>query len=496
MSNVFIVIESLEDWSAYYPSEEIITFNDYVDSSYSYEKRGLVINLCDTYNYLDKSYYCSLIAEARGQRVIPSLETISTLNHPQTYNTPLNHWSKRIDKNLTIDASTCDDFHFDCFFGETQNEVIKNLAKHIFSAYPIPIMRVELKKLSNTWTLNKITPIQLKDLKPEQEDLFASALDQFTKKVWRKPRTPKNYRYDLAILYNPTEKLPPSNKKALQNFIKAGKKLGIEVDLIQPSDFYRLSEYDALFIRETTSTVNHTYAFASKAQKEDMVVIDDPQSILRCTNKVYLAKLLEQNGIHTPKTMIIADNNAETMDHAVRALGLPIVLKVPDGSFSVGIEKANTVEEFHTLVHKLLSQSQMIIAQEYLYTEYDWRIGVLAKAPLFACQYFMVKNHWQIYQHQNNAKTHSGNFQCFDVQDVPKAVIRTAVKAANLIGSGLYGVDLKFIKDKVYVIEINDNPNIDAGVEDIILGDAVYDQVLNEFVRRLEMKRLSYVATA
>ena len=45
---------------------------------------------------------------------------------------------------------------------------------------------------------------------------------------------------------------------------------------------------------------------------------------------------------------------------------------------------------------------------------------------------------------------------------------------ANLIGDGLYGVDLKQAGDKVVVIEVNDNPNIDCGVEDVYLGDDLY----------------------
>ena len=51
-------------------------------------------------------------------------------------------------------------------------------------------------------------------------------------------------------------------------------------------------------------------------------------------------------------------------------------------------------------------------------------------------------------------------------------MLNTALKAANLIGDGLYGVDLKQIGKKVYVIEVNANPNIDAGMEDQILKDA------------------------
>jgi len=64
-------------------------------------------------------------------------------------------------------------------------------------------------------------------------------------------------------------------------------------------------------------------------------------------------------------------------------------------------------------------------------------------------------------------------------------VINTAMRAANLIGRGLYGVDLKEVGDRCYVIEVNCNPNIDAGNEDQILGDALYREVMGVYARRI-----------
>ncbi len=59
-------------------------------------------------------------------------------------------------------------------------------------------------------------------------------------------------------------------------------------------------------------------------------------------------------------------------------------------------------------------------------------------------------------------------------------------RAANLIGNGLYGVDVKQSGDQYYVIEVNDNPNIDAGVEDAILKQEIYRRIMAVFLRRIE----------
>ena len=68
-------------------------------------------------------------------------------------------------------------------------------------------------------------------------------------------------------------------------------------------------------------------------------------------------------------------------------------------------------------------------------------------------------------------------------------VLEAAMNAANLIGDGLYGVDVKQIGERAVVIEVNDNPSIDDGVEDAVLGDALYQQILGDFVRRLDEQR-------
>ena len=75
------------------------------------------------------------------------------------------------------------------------------------------------------------------------------------------------------------------------------------------------------------------------------------------------------------------------------------------------------------------------------------------------------------------------------LEDVPPQVIKVALAAARLIGNGLYGVDVKERDGQVYVIEVNDNPNLESGVEDAILGAELYRRILAELVRRIELRR-------
>ena len=68
-------------------------------------------------------------------------------------------------------------------------------------------------------------------------------------------------------------------------------------------------------------------------------------------------------------------------------------------------------------------------------------------------------------------------------------MLKIATKAAKLIGNGLYGLDIKQSGNRIVIIEINDNPSIDAGVEDRFLGGELYTLIMQEFLSRMEEKR-------
>ena len=105
---------------------------------------------------------------------------------------------------------------------------------------------------------------------------------------------------------------------------------------------------------------------------------------------------------------------------------------------------------------------------------------------LYVCRYYMSRGHWQIVDH-SKGKVREGAFDTLPLDEAP-TVKQTAPEAANAIGNGLYGVDLKQVGRKVLVIEVNDNPNIDGGVEDKVAGTALYQRIMREFLRRLEAR--------
>ncbi len=491
MADHIILVENPTDWKAHFPNLPVVAAKDYLAKpEYSSTGRNLrVLNLCRSYRYLSVGYYCSLLAEARRHRVIPSVRTLNDLSRKSIYSLDIGDLDDHVQQVLgkPRPGFTATAFELDIFFGQCAVKEMQELARQLFDVFRSPMLRVEFR-LQGQWRIATLKALHLHSLSTEQEEMFMGALTTYLSRRWRQPRARSNYRYDLAILHNPKESLPPSNPKALQQFIKAGREGGVNVELIEKKDYGRLAEFDALFIRETTGIDHYTYQFAKKAESEGMVVIDDPDSILKCTNKVYLDELLRTHRIRTPKTVIVRRDNLERVDSEIP---YPIVLKIPDGSFSRGVFKVNDRAGLLDVASKLFKSSDLVLAQEFLYTEFDWRVGILNKTPLFVCQYFMSKEHWQIYNHEPGQKrgVREGDSKTFRVEDAPEIVVKTALKAAGLIGNGFYGVDLKQTAKGIVVIEINDNPNIDQGIEDAVLKEDLYRKVIEDLVWRLDRKR-------
>ena len=208
---------------------------------------------------------------------------------------------------------------------------------------------------------------------------------------------------------------------------------------------------------------------------------------MRCSNKIYQNELFKRNKIRTPKTNVYVKSIFK--DNELDEVSFPVVIKQPDSAFSLGITKADNKEEMILALKRLFQKSDMIISQEFLYSEFDWRIGVLDNLPLFACKYYMTKGHWQIYIWNGDAEETSGHSETIPINEVPSHVLESALKAAALVGDGFYGVDLKDIDGKVYLIEVNDNPNVDVGVEDVVLKEKLYEMIIDSIYKRIEISR-------
>lgn len=478
-----VVVDSRADWPLQIPGMQIVTAWEYLSlEPDSVAPKARVYNLCRSFGYQTTGYYVSLLAGARGHRPLPDITTIQDLKLAESPSVLNDEIEELIQTSLARIGSA--EYVLNVYFGNSPSKRHERLARALFNLFPAPLLQATFVYRGEEWRVDTLGPIALGEVPASHHELmYQAARTYFTRR--RMPRARKDSsRYDLAILVNEDEKEPPSNARALKLFERAAEKLGFEVDFIDKSDYGHVAEYDALFIRETTAVNHHTYRFARRAAREGLIVVDDPVSILRATNKVFLSELMDRHRIPQPKTLLIHRGN---VSHVARELGFPCVLKQPDSQFSKGVIKVENEAELKRETRELLERSDLIIAQSFEPTEYDWRVGVLDGEPLYACRYYMAQGHWQVVKREG-AAIHEGNHETIDVKDVPKNVLAIAVQAARAVGRSLYGVDLKQFGNVVKVVEVNDNPNIDFGVEDLFLKDALYQKIMDFFLRRLEAR--------
>jgi glutathione synthase/RimK-type ligase-like ATP-grasp enzyme len=477
-----VVVDQLNDWPVDIPGVDVATAWDYLTQQDFTRLRGArVYNLCRTFSYQTTGYYVSLLAGARGHRILPDIATVQDLKLAESPSVLNDEIEELMQKSLARLGS--EEYILNVYFGESPYVRHEKLARALFNLFPAPLLQAKFVWRGDEWRVDALGPIALGEVPTSHHEfLYQTARDYFTRR--RTPRRRReSTRYDLAILVNEDEKEPPSNARALKAFEKAAEDLGFSVDFLDKSDYGHVAEYDALFIRETTAVNHHTYRFSRRAAREGLVVVDDPESILRCANKVYLAQLMERHRIPQPKTMLVHRAN---LGDVGRELGFPLVLKQPDSQFSKGVIKIENEAELKRETREFLERSDLIVAQSFEPTEYDWRVGVLDGQPIYACRYFMAPAHWQVVKRDKNGAKREGDHETLDIADVPRHVLNVAVQAARAIGGGLYGVDLKQFGNVVKVIEVNDNPNLDVGVEDLVLKDQLYRKVMEYFLKRLD----------
>ena len=352
MTGWVILVDQARDFPNADTPHKVITTRDYLarPKLFAMLGRAKIINLSRSYNYQSKGYYASLLAEARGHRVIPTVETMLDLRELKLYEQSLPELQEALTA-AALKAQATEDTTFDLLFcfGFVQDSRFEAFGRLLFDWYRCPAIEVTITA-GKRWKIDRLRARPLAKLGPDEAEFFHKSLHRHTQRDWRNPRGRAIARYSLAVLHDPQDALPPSSLDTLRHFSRIAEKQSVAVELITRKQLAELAEFDALFIRATTSIDSFTYRFAQRARTEGMPVIDDPQSMIRCTNKVYLHELLEAHGVPVPPTVMLAED--EDLIKAERLLGWPMVLKIPDGSFSRGVHKVETAQALKALVRR------------------------------------------------------------------------------------------------------------------------------------------------
>lgn len=271
-----------------------------------------------------------------------------------------------------------------------------------------------------------------------------------------------------------------SEKIALERFKSAAENSGHSFEFIYRGDMGLIQEYDALFIRATTDPANTAYIVSRLAEQHGLRVIDDPHSIRTCSNKAILHDLFLKNHIPSPKSMLFMGDYSKE-DDIISTLGLPLVLKAPYTRFSSHVEMARDREEFKALTKRFFWKSRIIVLQEFIRSDFDWRVGVLQNEILYLCKYLIPAGGWKVRSKVKGRNVWGGTI-AIPREKIPQDLEKLCLQVSRCVGDGLYGLDVKEVEGEYKVIEINDNPSIYAGHEDAADGD-IYEKIIFALTR-------------
>lgn len=272
-----------------------------------------------------------------------------------------------------------------------------------------------------------------------------------------------------------------SERFALLKFKSAAEKLGHSFEFIFKDDISEIQNYHALFIRATTDPGSSAYIVSRLAEQYGLKVIDDPHSIRTCSNKAILHDLLLKNNIPAPKSLLFnGDYSKENLDFIFKTLGLPVIIKTPYTRFSSHVEKANNEKEFIAISKHLLRKSSVLVLQEYVRSDFDWRVGMLQNKILYLCKYCIPEGGWKV-KSKINGKNVWGDTIAISRDSISPKLKEICINLSKCVGDGLYGLDVKETSDGYKVIEINDNPSIYMGYEDAVDAD-IYEKIISALV--------------
>ena len=265
---------------------------------------------------------------------------------------------------------------------------------------------------------------------------------------------------------------------AVMRFRDAAEALGHRSYFIFPVEMRKIAKTSALLIRGRTDPLNATYVAARWASLHGIPVIDDATAIRICSDKVNMYMHLQKAGVPIPETWYLGRRDIEAGEEGIIGqLHFPLVLKEPSTSFSNRVKVAHDRRELMRIATSYLKLSHLIVVQEHVESEEDWRIGILDGEVLFASRYVEIESE-EVRPIEEEEVPYYG-VEVLPLDRVPERALRLAVRAACAIGEGLYSVDIKERGGKLFVIEVNDNPSLENGEEEH------YPDVYERIVARL-----------
>ena len=256
-----------------------------------------------------------------------------------------------------------------------------------------------------------------------------------------------------------------------RRFKEAALQRGHEVDVLDtlkfaidlqegiPDLYFRqkvLSDYDAVLPRIGASISYYGTAVVRQFQEMDVFCANTAHGITNSRDKLRSLQILSRHHIGIPRTTFVRDRK-DVLPAIERVGGAPVVIKLIEGTQGIGVLLAESINAAESIIELLQSQKQNVLVQKFVAESKgkDIRAQVVGDRVVAAMR--------RVAQGQEfRSNVHRGGIA--EAVELDDQYVETAVRAAQILGLQVAGVDMLEGKNGTQIMEVNSSPGLE-GIE-------------------------------
>lgn len=281
---------------------------------------------------------------------------------------------------------------------------------------------------------------------------------------------------------------------SIRRLLQEASKLGVRLDTINPVECQmiidgsssrlvvgaqELPRYDAVLPRIGASITQYGLAVVKQFEMLGMFTVNSSLAIAESRDKFRALQLLNQAGIRVPATVLT--RSQRSLRSTSRTVGgMPVIAKLLQGTQGVGVMLLHTPASFQSVVETLWDFGVDVFVQQFLKEGggSDYRALVVGNKVVAAMQRTASRGEFRSNIHRGGEGS---------LVRLPVAFQKAAVRAAQVFGLEIAGVDLMASRNGPAVLEVNSSPGFE-GIERAT-GLNIAGDIVTHMVRLAEKSR-------
>ena len=251
-------------------------------------------------------------------------------------------------------------------------------------------------------------------------------------------------------------------------------KFAISLDRAMPDLFYRgkeLSLYDGVIPRIGASITFFGTSVVRQFEQMGVFCANSALGIANSRDKLRSLQILSRFEVGIPTTEFVRDKR-DVLPAIERVGGAPVIIKLLEGTQGVGVILADSVSVAQAIIETLQSTKQNVLIQKFVSESKgrDLRAFVIGDRVVGAMRRRAQGDEFRSNVHRG------GQVESIELES---AYEETAVRAAQIMGLRVAGVDMLEGKDGPSIMEVNSSPGLE-GIENATgkdIAGAIVDYV-------------------